>query len=283
MAMLGDLKEFSLLELFKLVERGAKSGQLTIGSEIGIYRITFFKGRVVTASCPEAERQLSRLLAQSGLVSDRVVTKLASFCPLDEPLGACLCKQDLITPVALAQVFRQQLRLGIYPLLSLGEGPFKFANNTPLPYREMTGLSQRAVVVALEGLRHPDYTYQCETDLPPPETCLCRVGSEPPAFRLTPLEWSILERLPRQGSHTRLLDLSQRLATDLLKVRQVCDRLLRVEVIAEADPDERTEDVLPSLQAIKRSAAPELSPSEPPATLLNRFATVLRSMQQRRA
>jgi signal recognition particle receptor subunit beta len=85
------------------------------------------------------------LLAHSGLVSERVVEKLASFCGSEEPLGRCLQRQGLITPAALAKLFRHQLQTGLYSLFALESGQFSFLPNVPMPYREMTGLSKDEV------------------------------------------------------------------------------------------------------------------------------------------
>lgn len=284
MTMLGDLQDFSLPELLKLMDQAAKTGQLSIWTSAGVYRIAFYKGRVVAAICPQPEQTLRGFLAHSGLISEWVMDQLASFCLLDEPLGICLRRQHSIAPAVLAQAFRQQLQLGVYPLLNLDRGQFRFTTNLPLPYREMTGLSQAARAVAIEGLRLPQYGHRSETDLPLLECCLCRAGSELPSLRLTGLEWSIWERVPPEGSQMQLAELNQRLEADLLEVRQACDRLLRVGVLTETEPEISMSDGDRSVPGpaepvglLQKDTATDqdlLSPA-----LLNRFAAVLRSMQ----
>jgi hypothetical protein len=49
MAMLGDLQEFSLGDLLHLMEKGKKSGQLSVWAPNGIYRIWLYQGRVIAA------------------------------------------------------------------------------------------------------------------------------------------------------------------------------------------------------------------------------------------
>jgi signal recognition particle receptor subunit beta len=144
MAMVGDLQEFSLCDLLHLIERGRKTGQLSIWAPNGIYRIWFYQGRVVTAIPPQPEHSLENLLANSRGVRGQDVARSTPH-PLNEPLGHCLQRQGLITPAALAKLFRHQLQTGLYSLFALESGQFSFLPNVPMPYREMTGLSKDEV------------------------------------------------------------------------------------------------------------------------------------------
>jgi len=193
MAIVGDLQEFSLPDLLQLIEKGSKTGQLSVWAPNGIYKIWFYQGRVIAALPPEEEHRLEGLLARSGLVSERVVEKLASFCGPEEPLGRCLQRQGLISPVALAKLFRHQLQVGLYSLFALEAGQFSFLPSVRLPYREMTGLSKGASAVVLEALQQLKLDQRPEESLPQPDSYFWRTSSELPLYRLSPLEWGVLE------------------------------------------------------------------------------------------
>ncbi|MGY2725493.1 DUF4388 domain-containing protein [Thermostichus sp. OS-CIW-26] len=182
MAIVGDLQEFSLPDLLQLIERGSKTGQLSIWAPGGIYRIWFYQGRVIAALPPQEEHRLESLLAHSCLVSDRVVEKLASFCGSEEPLGRCLQRQGLITPAALAKLFRHQLQTGLYSLFALESGQFSFLPNVPMPYLEMTGLSKSATAAVLEALQQLKLEQRPEKDLPEPDSCFWRTSTELPSI-----------------------------------------------------------------------------------------------------
>ena len=42
MAIVGDLQEFSLPDLLQLIEKGSKTGQLSVWAPNGIYKIWFY-------------------------------------------------------------------------------------------------------------------------------------------------------------------------------------------------------------------------------------------------
>ncbi|MFT0727484.1 DUF4388 domain-containing protein, partial [Synechococcus sp. F70.1] len=97
MAMLGDLQEFSLSDLLHLMEKGKKSGQLSVWAPNGIYRIWLYQGRVIAALPPEEKHRLENLLTGSRLVDSQVISQLVAR-GLEEPLGRCLQQQGLISP-----------------------------------------------------------------------------------------------------------------------------------------------------------------------------------------
>jgi len=243
MAIVGDLREFSLPDLLQLVERGSKTGQLSIWAPNGIYKIWFYQGRVIATLPPEEEHRLERLLARSALVSDRVVEKLASFCGAQEPLGRYLQRQGLISPADLAKLFRHQLQVGLYCLFALEVGQFSFLTGVPMPYREMTGLSKSATAAVLEALQQIKWDQRPEEDLPQPDSYFWRTSTELPLYKLSALEWGILEQV---SPSRRLTDVARALGADLLEVRYACARLAKLGLIS---PCEGSAAIAPSLPA----------------------------------
>jgi hypothetical protein len=235
MAMVGDLQEFSLCDLLHLIERGRKTGQLSIWAPNGIYRIWFYQGRVVTAIPPQPEHSLENLLADPRLACEQEVaasTRSACPHPLNEPLGRYLQRQGLITPAALAKLFRHQLQTGLYSLFALESGQFSFLPNVPMPYREMTGLSKSATAAVLEALQQLKLEQRPEKDLPEPDSCFWRTSTELPLFKLSALEWGILEQV---SPSRKLTALAQALGADLLEVRYACARLAKLGLISPCE------------------------------------------------
>lgn len=231
MAMLGDLQEFSLCDLLHLMEKGKKAGQLSIWAPNGIQRIWFYQGRVVAALTPEEKHRLESLLTRFGLVDEQVVSQLVAR-GLEEPLGRCLQRQGLITPAALAKLFRHQLQVGLYSLFALESGQFSFLPNVPMPYREMTGLSKSATAAVLEALQQLKLEQRPEKDLPEPDSCFWRTSTELPLFKLSALEWGILEQV---SPSRKLTALAQALGADLLEVRYACARLAKLGLISPCE------------------------------------------------
>jgi len=164
-------------------------------------------------------------------VDEQVVSQLVAR-GLEEPLGRCLQRQGLISPVDLAKLFRHQLQVGLYSLFALESGQFSFLPNVPMPYREMTGLSKGATAAVLEALQQLKLEQQPEKDLPEPDSCFWRTSTELPLFKLSALEWGILEQV---SPSRKLTALAQALGSDLLEVRYACARLAKLGLISPCE------------------------------------------------
>ncbi|MGY2725492.1 hypothetical protein ACVWXV_000637 [Thermostichus sp. OS-CIW-21] len=179
--------------------------------------------------------QLENLLADPRLACEQEVaasTRSACPHPLNEPLGRYLQRQGLITPAALAKLFRHQLQTGLYSLFALESGQFSFLPNVPMPYREMTGLSKGATAAVLEALQQLKLEQRPEKDLPEPDSCFWRTSTELPLFKLSALEWGILEQV---SPSRKLTALAQALGADLLEVRYACARLAKLGLISPCE------------------------------------------------
>jgi hypothetical protein len=279
--------------LLQLVERGSKTGQLSIWAPNGIYKIWFYQGRVIATLPPEEEHRLERLLARSALVSDRVVEKLASFCGAQEPLGRYLQRQGLISPADLAKLFRHQLQVGLYCLFALEVGQFSFLTGVPMPYREMTGLSKSATAAVLEALQQIKWDQRPEEDLPQPDSYFWRTSTELPLYKLSPLEWAILEQV---SPARNLVELAQALKADLLEVRYACARLAKLGLISPCDGptaivpsllvSDKLTAVAESLEAAKEKPSTKLpsfsqGSDRVKPSLVSRLATLLRGVRDK--
>ena len=248
---------------------------------------------MIAALPPEEEHRLEGLLARSGLVSERVVEKLASFCGPEEPLGRCLQRQGLISPVALAKLFRHQLQVGLYSLFALEAGQFSFLPSVRLPYREMTGLSKGASAVVLEALQQLKLDQRPEESLPQPDSYFWRTSSELPLYRLSPLEWGVLEGV---SPSRNLAELARALGADLLEVRYACARLAKLGLISPCDGptaivpsllvSDKLTAVAESLEAAKEKPSTKLpsfsqGSDRVKPSLVSRLATLLRGVRDK--
>lgn len=278
MAMIGELEDFGFSELLQILGRGGKSGQLSVWAPSGVAHIWFYQGRVVAASPPGECLTLEQRLCQNpelrsncGGSTERVVHKLATLCcPINQPLGACLRKQGLISPAGLAMAFRQQLQDGVYALFELETGQFSFNAKAPMPYGEMTGLSKECLDIAVVGLRQLEKRQQQIRDLPDEEAYFSRCSDDLPLARLSSLEWSVWEQV---SPHRQLRQIALELETDITTIQQTCGRLLQVGLIQETPYAPAPAQTSPS---------PVPSPPEEPlnSSLLNRLASVLRGIQK---
>lgn len=148
MSITGTLSDFSLPEIVRFVDKGHKTGLLTLHSlpESSTklpsnYYIWINQGNLVATANQLNQQGLVQLLEQYPWVSSRVVTKLAQFCPPDKPLGLYLRNQGVLQVEQLEHLFQVQVAQQLCALFQLKDALFTFEQNAPIPAPEMTGLS----------------------------------------------------------------------------------------------------------------------------------------------
>jgi hypothetical protein len=285
MAMVGNLEDFSISDLFHMLERGSKTGQLSVWGPNGISRIWFYQGRIISAIGSNKERALKSLIASYQPSNTPLLSYLQNLGKLKEPLGTHLTKQELILPNIVAKIFRQQLELSLYDLFSLSSGQFSFAHDLALPYDEMTGMSRGAVDIAMEGLRKLEVVNQSDKFLPQPDSRFIKLTQELPLFPLSPLEWNVWEAI---APAKPLKDIASYLSTDLLEVRRAASRLVKVglieEISGELTPPAKVstktlENYVAAIQTLGNSPV-ESQPKEKVNTkLLDRLVSILKNVR----
>jgi hypothetical protein len=148
MSTQGSLADFSLLEILQFIENGKRSGLLTLSTlsvsktiPVSVYYIWVYRGRLVTVANQLDSLGLVELINQQQWVSERVVTKLAQLCPINQPLGLYLLNQGVLKASQLKQLFFLQVLQQVEALFQLNEAQFRFDPNVLLPRQEMTGWS----------------------------------------------------------------------------------------------------------------------------------------------
>lgn len=148
MSTQGSLTDFSLLEILQFIENGKRIGLLTLSTlsvskttPVSVYYIWVYRGRIVAVANQLDSLSLVELINQQQWVSERVVTKLAQLCPIDQPLGLYLLNQGVLKASQLKQLFFLQVLQQVEALFQLNEAQFRFDPNVLLPRQEMTGWS----------------------------------------------------------------------------------------------------------------------------------------------
>lgn len=155
MSITGSLTDFSLPEIFQFIEKGHKTGLLTLRtlpdshSPSSVHYLWMNQGRLVAAANQLNEQGLISLINQYQWVSQRVITKLAQFCPSSKPLGLYLRSQGALQVEHLEHLFQVQVIKQVCAIFELKDAHFIFEQNVPLPTKEMTGLSVSTAILGL--------------------------------------------------------------------------------------------------------------------------------------
>ncbi|MEW6497254.1 MAG: DUF4388 domain-containing protein [Cyanobacteriota bacterium] len=237
MSIKGHLTDFSLPELFQLLERGQKTGLLTLYAEPATlakpkaHYIWVYQGRIVAAANRLDHQGLVSLIDQRQWVSDRVFDKLVHWCcPINEPLGLYLKNQGVLQSQQLKRLFQVQVLRQVCALLQLKDAEFIFEPNMQIPTREMTGLSVPATEAVLVGLRVLRNWNALTDKLPDPNGGLVSIIAGQPQYRLDALEWQVWEYTKGTVS---LAAIARQLRLPVEKVQQIAFRLIVVGLAEE--------------------------------------------------
>lgn len=239
MTVTGYLADFSLAELFQLLEQGDKTGLLTICTlsdhvtdRRRNHHIWFSQGQIVAAGNSLDQQGLMRLIAQRGWMGDRAVFRLAQTCQTNTPLGLCLKTQGILSAEQLKLLFYTQVMRQVCALFALPDGWFQFDPKAPVPVAEMTGLLATATDVTLAGLRALKDWNALAEKLPDSSSALISVVDSKPSLRLNPSEWQVWEFT---NGTMALRQVAQHLNLSVAKTQQIAFRLI-VAGLAEEVP-----------------------------------------------
>ena len=237
MAITGCLTDFSLAEIFQFIEKGHKTGLLTLRalSESQArsqgYYIWVCQGRIVAAANRLDHQGLVSLIDQRQWVSDRVFDKVVHWCcPIDEPLGLYLKNQGVLQAEQLKRLFQIQVLQQVCALFQIKDAQFRFDPNVPIPTREMTGLSVPATEATLVGLRVLRKWDALIEKLPDPDAGLVSIIDGKPQYRLDAQEWQVWEYT---NGTVALKSMARHLRLPLEKVQQIAFRLITVGLAEE--------------------------------------------------
>ena len=237
MTLASSLADFSLAELFRMIDQGRKSGRLTLlitgdapTSQAPTCRYIWFRqGRVIAAADRLDGQGLISQITTRGWLSQRVIERLGNLAGGDTPLGMTLKTQGALQAEQLNLLFSAQMQQ-IWGLFGIQTGRFDLDGKASLPSTEMTGLSLPAMEVALAGLRALKDWASLTEALPDGNSAMQSTIPGKPQFRLSSLEsqlWDVAN-----GS-VSLSAIAKQLNQPIAKIQQAAFRLMLAGLVEE--------------------------------------------------
>jgi Domain of unknown function (DUF4388) len=276
MPMIGDLHSFALPDLLRTLGKSRQSGQLSVWSKDGVYRIWLTQGAVSTAIAPQPESVLKVLCMNVINPSHKEILKSLrpSILSLSEPLGDWMSQKHWLTEDERSLIFQTQLSTGLYPLFELASGQFYFvADKVPLPYWEMTGVDIPAAEAISQGLDFINSKIVHPIDLPSLELKFLTLASKTTGLRLSLLDRRLLQWFKQPNT---IQSLCQVLNVEPIELQKACKRLLQLQLIAVPQELYSLSDPLPRSQTeqdISTSSQEKISSEG--SSLVERIAAVL--------
>jgi hypothetical protein len=178
MALAGNIKEFSLADIFQIISLQQKTGELLVKGSEGSVTIIFEKGVVIgaDASFRQVENRLGQVLVRSGKI-----TKFQLKRALDrqkktlQPLGTVLAELGDIDIESLRQALSQQIQETIYHLLRWTDGEYKFTPKKSVEYDKNLIKPINTEFLVMEGFRITDEWPEIEKRIPSFQVVVRRV------------------------------------------------------------------------------------------------------------
>jgi hypothetical protein len=126
----GNLRVFSVTEIFQMLGMQRKSGILTVEGSKDTVSIGFFNGRIVSADSLSRpiENRLGSLLVKAGLLSEEGLSRaLEAQKKRPERLGRLLLSLELVRAEDLREALRIQVYRIVFASFGWTEGRFQFS------------------------------------------------------------------------------------------------------------------------------------------------------------
>lgn len=248
MCIAGYLSDFSLPEIYQLIEKGKQTGLLTIRSCLPsqasstVFYMWVYQGRIVAAANQLDQKGLVALIAQRGWIDDHISAQLIQSCPIAQPLGSYLKQKNVLQSKQLKWLFQVQILQSMHTLFQLKDAHYEFNANASIPTREMTGLSISATEAILIMLREAHLSRSPKSkdslqnwhafaeQLPDANRGLISTLSHQPHCRLNALEWRIWEYT---NGTVSLKAIAKQLRLPLKQVQQIAFRLIAAGLVEE--------------------------------------------------
>ena len=205
MALVGNLRDFGLSEFLYLVDRGAKTGRLTLQKPGDRAELYFNSGKLVYATHFNQSERLGDILIRMGRISREqcnFALQVQHTQELNKPLGQIMVEQGLVTLAEINRCVRLQIEEITYGLFGWQEGDFRFEPDMAPPNESVTiPLSIENLI--MEGTRRIDEWARIKDRIPSLDV-IVRFSERPhekaKGVNLTPDEWRVFARINGSNS-----------------------------------------------------------------------------------
>ncbi|MCL4079160.1 DUF4388 domain-containing protein [Coriobacteriia bacterium Es71-Z0120] len=295
MALRGNLKDFSLPDVFQLVQLSKKTGVLRIKRPDAEGSIWFRDGEVFFAQSDWNREPLGQRLVNAGRITPSALAK-AMEIRASEPhggrrLGQILVDEGYITQPVLEAFVQEQIQDTIFDLMRWDEGEFNF-EILPEVVDEDIGLSVSIENIVMEGSRRIEEWNRIKKKVPSMDMVF-KMATAPGEgtfeISLKPTEWNLL--LLTDGTRT-VAELARELGKTDFEVARIIYGLFSAGLLEVASDEEverlRTERAEREARRAARAAesaerraaaAPVVQPVAPEAVTVGTPAAVPESAQ----
>jgi hypothetical protein len=238
MRLAGYLSEYSIAEIFQLIQQGNRTGSLAIlpevnsaGKAVEPFYVWFQGGRIVSMSNTLEIGGLLETISRRRWLTDGQSNEMSTkVFSLTQPLGLHLKQSGILSSEQLKLLFNAQVILPVYRLFKHHQGRFEFDPHARIPSSEMTGLSVSIPEVMVVALRALEDWSHLQDKLPDPSYGVTRLSIDAPTYRLERIEVQLLEHAKGQLT---LTEIAARIDCSIEALQQAVFRLSTIGLVKE--------------------------------------------------
>ena len=216
MALEGNLKDFSLGDMFRLLASGAKTGTLHVEGADGAGVVCFRDGQVAYASSSGAIEAAGKRLVRAGIISEKQLRQAQGLMKIQKKdkagrkLGQILVDEGYVEGTVLEGFIRDQISDALFDLLRWEEGNLRFESDELRTDVDL-GLTVTIEAVLADSNRRLEMWNKIKDKIPSMDTRFAmsaNPGQKPSDIHLKPREWMLLCYLHGSRSVRELVDLT---------------------------------------------------------------------------
>lgn len=200
MALEGNLRDFSLEDMFRLLASGRKTGTLYMERPDAEGKVCFKKGRVFFASSNWNRESLGRRLVKAGVISEKQLRQALGLQKIQKKekanrrLGQILVDEGYLDSKVLENFIQEQINDTLFDLFRWDEGELRFEADEACEDEDI-GISVSVENIIMEAARRLELWNRIRQKIPSMDTRFIMAsapGDKSMEIHLKPKEWMLL-------------------------------------------------------------------------------------------
>jgi hypothetical protein len=199
-ALEGNLKDFSLADMFRLLAKGAKSGTLHVTTRNSEGIVCFRDGEIFYASASTQREATSKRLTRAGIITDKQLRQAQGLMKIQKrdkanrKLGQILIDEGYVESAILEEFVGEQVTDALFVMLRWDDGELRFEADEHRADVDL-GLSMRVDKAVADAETRLDAWSHIQDKIPSMDTRFAMSpapGQKSMEIHLKPREWMLL-------------------------------------------------------------------------------------------
>jgi hypothetical protein len=215
-ALEGNLRDFSLADMFRLLDNGEKSGTLHVASRSADAIVCFREGKIFYASAVASRESVGDRLTRAGVISEKQLRQAQGLMKIqkrdkaDRKLGQILVDEGYVDADVLEGFVGDQITDALFELLKWDDGELRFEPDENRGEVDL-GLYVPVDKAMGDAEKRLDAWGRIRDKIPSSDTRFMMStapGQKPMDIHLKPREWMLLCHLHGPRSVSELVELT---------------------------------------------------------------------------